>query len=178
MSMNRLTLDFLRPPRPSRRAEWVLLAVAVAFAADAGHSYLNLRKQIAQNETRLARLEHQSSKREGMLKIANAPVTEEEFALARNTIRRLSLPWNNLFAALDAAQTEGVALLAIEPDVEKATVEISGEAHSYLGVVSFVANLEQQKHLSGVHLVRHEIRHQVPRRPVAFVVSASWRDAK
>jgi hypothetical protein len=100
-------------------------------------------------------------------------VLAEEQAAARSTIRRLSMPWDELFQALEASKTDQVALLAIEPDSEARTVSLSGEAKDYLAALSYVANLGEQKTLAKVHLMRHEAR-QDGTGPVAFVVTASW----
>jgi Tfp pilus assembly protein PilN len=97
-----------------------------------------------------------------------------ERAFARQTIKRLSMPWDELFDALEASGNGSIALLAIEPDAEARTVSLSGEAKDYLSALTYVANLGEQKTLTRVHLVRHELRQSGAVRPVAFVVSASW----
>jgi hypothetical protein len=105
-------------------------------------------------------------------------LSAEEYAFARDTVRRLSTPWTTLFQALEAAQTERIALLAIEPDVENRTLSVSGEAKDYLGTLTYVANLADQKTLARVHLARHEVRRGPQQRPVAFTVSAAWKEER
>ncbi len=177
MKMRRLELDFLRETRPGAWAGWVLFAVAIAFAADLGVSYVALTREIARKEARLAALgEYRGT--ENIVKAVARPVSAEELAFARETIQRLSMPWDNLFAALESAQTEGVALLAIEPDAEAGTVMLTGEAKDYLRALSYVGTLENEKTLKRVHLVRHEAKREGRERPVAFTISAAWRERR
>lgn len=163
--------------RPGGWAAWVLAALALAFALDLGRTWYTLRAEIAQRESHL--MASAETPRDGrMIKVSNAPVREGELAAARDTIRRLSVPWDTLFAALEAAQTERASLLSIEPDVENGMVTLTGEAKDYLAALSYVANLEQQKSLSRVHLAKHETRQNDPLRPIAFVISASWKERR
>lgn len=175
--MRRLDLDFHRTRPASRWASWALLAIAVAFAADVGLTYDQLREGVAWKEARLAK--------RGGAAAASGPgamqaraVSLEEIAAARETIQRLSTPWEKLFAALESTPTDDVALLAIDPDPKAGTVTISGQGKDYPAALQYAAELGQAGALSRVYLVRHELRQNDPQRPVAFSVSASWRGAK
>ncbi len=177
MIMPRLELDFLRRRRRAGWAAWTLLAVAFAFVADLGWSWRQLSMEAARREAIRFERVHEP-RRADFVRISAQPVRESELLAARDTLRRLSVPWDGLFGALEAAQTERVWLLAIEPDADIGTVTLSGEARDYLAALSYVANLEQQKMLSRVHLIRHETRATDPQRPLAFAISASWKERK
>ena len=99
-------------------------------------------------------------------------------ALARDTVERLALPWPKLFAALEAAASDQVALLAIEPDTKSGTVKISGDSKDYLAALGYVLNLSKADALSHVQLVRHEVKQNDPQRPVAFSITAAWNEGK
>lgn len=170
--MRPLELDFLRARRPSRVVQAVLLAIAAAFAADVAWQHMQTRIEVESLRMRLA--QRPAPERQGLLKVAAQPVSEEEFGFARDTIRRLSMPWDTLFVALETARIDSVALLSIEPDPAARTVLLQAEAKDYLAALSYVANLREQPALRSVHLVRHETRQNEPRRPVQFSVSASW----
>jgi Fimbrial assembly protein (PilN) len=182
MTMRRLELDFLRSGRQPGWAAWTLLALALAFALDLGRSWYVLDREIARNEARL--VAHAGPARQSdLLKVSSrntapSPIREGELAAARDTLQRLSVPWDALFGALEAAQTERASLISIEPDAGGGTVTLTGEAKDYLAALSYVANLEQQKFLSRVHLARHETRLNDPQRPVAFTISASWKERR
>ena len=170
--MQPVALDFRRRAPRSARSGWVLLAVALALALDVGASFLRARDAVSDREARLARAPS-SKMRPAAAARATSP---EEIALARETIRRISIPWPNLFGALESTKSNDIALVSIEPDTEAGTVLISGESKDYLGVLNYVSRLQSARTLRQVELARHEIKDSEPQRPVAFSISASWRD--
>ncbi len=170
--MRALQLDYRRRRGP-RFVAFLLAAFAAGFTVDAAVHYQSLQREIAFNEARLAR---RIPLRAQMPFSAPARSTSaNDYALARDTVRRLATPWESLFQALEASQSDQVALLSIEPDVENRAVSISAEAKDYLAALTYVARLSRQDALSRVHLVRHENRRGTPR-PLAFTVSASWEE--
>ena len=167
--MQRLDLDFRRPSSRSRWAGRILLVVALAVAGDATYSYFSVRRVIAEREVLVAKAQPKKPAR---------PASAEEVALARETVQRLTLPWPTLFGALESAASDQVALLAIEPDARSGKVMISGDSKDYLAALSYVLNLSRSQALSAVELVRHEVKQNDPQRPVAFSVSAAWKEVK
>ena len=168
----RLDLDFAQRGRRRGWAPYVLLAVALAFAAEVGWTYWGLLQRAQELESRLTRsgeLVRGSTRTQGL--------SDDELAFARDTVRRLATPWHRLFSALEAAQDERVALTSIEPDAESGIVNIGGEARDYLALLSYVANLSGQRTLQRVYLVRHEPA-KSGAAGVAFTVSAAWLGPK
>lgn len=177
MTMRRLELDFLQETRRPGWAAWTLLAVSLAFAIDLGLSWRALSADIARKEALLTTRGGMPAPQEKG-KVTALPTRDIDLVAARETVRRLSIPWDALFGALEGAQTDRAWLLSIEPDVASSTVTLTGEARDYLAALSYVANLQQQPMLSRVHLTKHESRQNDPQRPLAFVVSASWKDRR
>ena len=167
--MQRIELDFIRRAPRSRWAGRVLLAVALGVAGDMAFTFVQLARTVKLNEAVVARAQPR--------KPVHA-VSAEEAALARDTVERLGLPWTKLFAALESAANDQVALLAIEPDTKTGTVKISGDSKDYLSALAYVLNLSQADALSHVQLVRHEVKQNDPQHPVAFSVSAAWNEVK
>ena len=167
--MQRIELDFVRRAPRSRWAGRVLLAVALGVAGDLAFTFVQLERTVKSNEAVVARAQPR--------KPVHA-VSVEEAALARDTVERLGLPWTKLFAALESAANDQVALLAIEPDTKSGTVKISGDSKDYLAALAYVLNLSQADALSHVQLVRHEVKQNDPQRPVAFSISAAWNEVK
>ena len=165
--MDALKLDFRRASGTPRWVAPALLAIALAFAGDAGFSFFKVKREMRKSETALARLDPRSFR-------PLPGASPEEVAAARDTVERLSLPWDRLFSALEAAASDQVALLAIEPDPKSGTVTISGDSKSYLAALTYVLDLSRAEGLSHVQLARHE-QHNDPQKTVAFSVSASWR---
>ncbi|HEV3009023.1 MAG TPA: PilN domain-containing protein [Burkholderiales bacterium] len=163
--MQRIKLDFSAARRGSPWLGRVMLAVAAAVCLDAGMTYADLRKMLDANEARVARRTPSG---------AVAKVSAQEVAAVRETVQRLSLPWDELFAALESAASDKVVLAAIEPDTGKGTVTISGDGKNYLATLSYVSNLSRSEGLDRVQLVRHEQKANDPNGPVSFAVSAAW----
>lgn len=172
-----LDLDFRRTRPASPWAGWVMLALAVLFMMDLGYSYYAARASLADTEARLAK-QARTPGGPARASASHRSATPEEIALARETVQRLSIPWDNLFGALESAATDRVSLTAIEPDVKAGTVVISGEGKDYPAVLDYVVRLQGAKALQRPHLVKHEFRANDPQRPVTFAVSASWGGVK
>ncbi|HEV3008028.1 MAG TPA: hypothetical protein VGX52_03240, partial [Burkholderiales bacterium] len=85
--MQRIKLDFSATRRGSPWLGWVLLAVAAAACLDAGLTYAELRKTLDANEARVARRTPSG---------AVVKVSAQEVAAVRETVQRLSLPWDEL----------------------------------------------------------------------------------
>jgi hypothetical protein len=165
--LQEIRIDFCRSRRAPRWIVPALLAVAVAFAGDVGFSFVKAAREARQSEKALAALGHRAHK-------PPRRATPEEMAAARETVQRLSTPWDRLFGALEAAAIDDVALLGIEPDPKAGTVTITGDGKDYLAALSYVMNLSQADGLTQVRLARHEMRRTDPQRPVAFAVTARW----
>src|SRR5258706_8242681 len=127
--MNALKLDFCRSRGTPRWIAPALLALALGFAGDIGFSFFKAVRSISTNEKALARMEPRSYN-----KNTKKPAPEE-LAAARETMQRLSTPWDKLFSALETAASDQVALLAIEPDPKAGKVTISGDSKDYLAAL-------------------------------------------
>ena len=171
--MRKLELDFQRARSAALWPQAVLAVLALAFAADVAWTWRDTRNEVERLRTRLERIPPAAAP-QSTLKVAQRPVSEEELKFAKDTIRRLSTPWDSLFGALERSRIEGVALLSVEPDPDARSVLLQGEGKDYLAVLSYVENLREQSGLDSVLLSRHEVRHNEPQRPVQFTVSASW----
>ena len=167
--MNAIKIDFRSAARTPRWVAPLLLGLSVAFAGDVGVSFYRNLKLQKKNEAALARLDPR------LLKPARN-ASPEEIAVARETVQRLSLPWERLFGALESAASDQVALLAIDPDPKSGTVMISGDSKDYLAALTYVLNLSRADALSKVQLARHEEKKEGGK-SVAFSVSAKWSDS-
>jgi hypothetical protein len=168
--MRALEINFAGRGRGARWAPRVLLAVALVLALDMGLTYRSLAGSIAEAQARLAQAEPRTA--------PARKVSPEEVAAARETFARLARPWEGLFAALESAANDEIALLGIEPDPKTGTVLISGDSKDYPAVLAYVLNLARTGGLSRVELVRHEVKPNDPQRAVAFSVSAGWDEAR
>lgn len=173
--MKPLRIDFCRTRRGPRWVSPVLLAIAVAFAADVAYTGIEALHEVRAAEHALAKLDPRSYR-------PARQVTPEEIAEARETLARLSTPWDELFLALEQASSREVALLAVEPDPKSGKVVISGDSKDYLAALTYVLNLSRAEALSAVHLARHKLKSDAKAadgpRAVEFSVSAAWKGRK
>jgi len=167
--MKRLEIDFAGRARRSPWAGRILALVALALCADVALSYRELSASLERKQS-LAQAQPRA--------VPARKVSPEEIAAVRDTVERLSLPWDRLFGALESAASAEVALLGIEPDPKAGTVVISGDSKNYLAVLNYVLALGRADTLEKVQLVRHEAKANDSRGAVNFAVSAAWRGAR
>ncbi|HEY5930916.1 MAG TPA: PilN domain-containing protein [Burkholderiales bacterium] len=106
---------------------------------------------------------------------ARDPAMLKEIDQANEVIHRLSLPWDALFRGMEDAASERIALLGVEPDLNRHMVTLSGEAQAYGEVLRYMTRLESGAVLTEPRLLSHEVRDEGPRHPVAFAISATWK---
>lgn len=170
-----VNLDYLA----SRHSNWagmIALAIGVAGLMSAVGHYRELGQELWRQEALVSRLQ------ERVKNWPTAPVTEvrdmEQFS--RETTRvnavilELSVPWKELFEAFEASRTNEVALLAIEPDVQKGVVNISAEAKKLENMLDYASSLQKVAPFREVSILNHQIQDQDTEKPVRFVLQATW----
>lgn len=158
---------------------WLAVAAAAFVAADSMWQSARARDDLAAAQSTQAerRVDVGAAAPSPALAVTN-PDTARGVREAEQVARRLAQPWDPLFQAIEAATTNRVALLAVEPDAARATVAISGEAADHKAVIEYLDRLSAAGRLHGAHLLRHELRVDDPLRPIAFTLQAQWRSAK
>jgi hypothetical protein len=169
--MRPLSLDYVR--RPGASPAWLLLAAAVMVAGVMGQSYLS-----AKEELRLLDAARVSQRRPVALaerRAAYPAPLRDELIRANHVVQTLALPWDMLFRTVEGTVGVPVALLALQPDPQRRTVKISGEAKDYAAVLTYLARLDETGTLHNVHLLSHQRKQDDPQHPLVFTVAASWR---
>lgn len=176
--MRALRLDYQRRTRPVSWLGLGMLASAlVALALTAGY-YRQLGQGIELWESRVAHEERLAGHRARALRPASAEAAREqvlEVEHANQVLRQLSLPWDTLFRAVESAGGKNVALLSLEPDIQKGSVRISGEAKDFAAMLEYVRQLATRDVFGSVHLQNHQIRQDDPQKPVRFSLLAVWK---
>jgi hypothetical protein len=170
-----LDFDYQRQPSQLGAAGWILWIAATVFASDVAWSYVQTRETL---DKRMQTLRAMASKPrpEAEARTYQPKDVEREVAFARMAIYRIAMPWSELFKALSATAVEDVALLSIEPDANSGVLQITAEAKDIPTMLTYVARLEANNYFPTVALARHEIKRAEPRRPVSFVVVATWKN--
>lgn len=179
--MSALRLDFRQPQRPRPWPGIVLLALGLAAAGHELAEYQRIRLATEDWEARAARLElAQHRQRGGFRRIAldagEAAALQREVRQANQVLEQLGWPWDALFQGVEAAGSEQVALLAIEPNLEKHTLLIRGEARDLPALLAYLRRLERQPLFRQLVLHSHQVQTQDRERPVRFAAQATLRE--
>ncbi len=166
----KLLLEYQQKPR-AKWVGWALLGIALMLVID-----VSVRKDEA--EEQLAVWKSPQKQVSSADARSTGSTTEDQMQQALVVVEQLALPWSPLFNAIERAHTETVALLAVQPDAQRRSVTIIGEAKGYNDVLAYVARLREEARLKNVYLVGNEVREDQPQRPVAFTVSADWRSVQ
>lgn len=172
--MRALTLDYRR----QTRARWVGVALLIVSLAGAGvlaSQYRQIVDEAAQAETGIR--EHGVATRKKVV-VPSAAGDVQKVALevkhARKLLLQLSMPWNELFASVEAVDAPNVALLGIESDLDKQRVKISAEARNLGAMLDYLRDLEGRPTFADVYLQSHQVQLQDAQHPVRFVLTATW----
>jgi hypothetical protein len=98
------------------------------------------------------------------------PKARAEMARANAVAARLAVPWQALFADLEATSGKGVTLLGFEPEAGARRLRIVGEAPGFEDIAAYLRRLEASSTFRDAFLVSHELRDQI----VGFTLSADW----
>ena len=174
--MTRLRLDYQRRMTPFPVAGGVLLATALAISILAASYYYRLMVRTADWEASLKKFE-QASGRPATGSYQGMRGGVQDIKQATEVLRQLTLPWEDLFHAVESSTDREITLLGLEPDMEKHVVNISCEAKNIAAMLNFTKRLEGQHEFASVYLQSHQIQEYDPDRPVRFSLVAFWRSA-
>jgi Tfp pilus assembly protein PilN len=157
-----------------------LLIVALGAGVQAARHYEYLSGILAGWEALEARVERVARQHDVSLgdKNQNTEQRAREVVSANEVLRRITLPWDDLFGAVESAAPGEVALLAMEPDPEKQVLKISGEAKNVPAMLEYIRMLESRAMFRSVTLHNHQVQVQDPQRPLRFAVVVAWREAR
>ena len=171
--MQALSLDYERKSRGERRLGLLVLLLGLVALLIVGDLAVEAKRQKEESEAALARTDR---KRPPVVRGSERDTkrTAEEMKIAEAIAQRLTLPWADLFDALESSSNNSVALLALEPDLPKRVLRITAEAKNKADMLAYVNRLNEDRRLLNVHLMDHQLQAQTPGEPVRFSVQASW----
>ncbi len=171
-------LDFQRDPgQRARVLNRVLFVVGAAMLAAAGAEYASVEGERAALQAS-AEQSSQARRSSGSLRGESRERGEGAAAAASAVTAQLAAPWADLFAAVEAAARDDVALLALQADPASGGVRLSGEARNFAALMAYVRRLKAAPALRDVILTGHEVRQHDPQRPVSFALSAKWEQKR
>jgi hypothetical protein len=178
MAMRALQLDYQRVHRPVPWLGLAILVAALAGLAALAAYHQSLTRQLRFWQDQADGIARQSAQRAP----ASRPHSEQaaraqllEVRSANQVVLALDVPWNALFKAVETAGGKGIALLSLEPDTQKGTIKISGEAKDLDVLLEYVKRLSASDVFSGVFLQTHQVQRDVPEKPLRFALLAHWK---
>ncbi|HEX9184393.1 MAG TPA: hypothetical protein VF876_14155 [Burkholderiales bacterium] len=154
-------------------AGWALLATALLAAAVLGLWQQSLLRQLGELESQARRAARPAAARASAVNVD--PRRHDEAAKrAQGIAAELRLPWIELFSAVEAVADPAVALLAVEPDVRRAALRLSGEARNKQAMLRYVARLGEQRPIVRALLESHTERRGSGEAAVQFTLVAYW----
>ena len=171
-TMDKLRLDYQRSMKPFPAAGVILLLAVTALLALAGDYYYQLNVKAEAWEDSLS---GEASAASAAADAAIRGGQAGDIRLANEVLRQLTLPWEDLFSAVESSTNARVTLLSLEPDVEKRVVNISCEARNVAAMLTFIERLQQRQAFESIYLQSHQIQEFEPERPVRFSLVASWK---
>lgn len=172
MSAPRLDLDFRRR-RHVTLPGLAILATGVAVLLAVGHLH---RQTVAEIALRQEQLIHRHRPTPPAADATPLPNTKPQAMQA--ILHRLTLPWDELFTAIEKASSKDITLLAVLPEASKGTVQLRGEARNLYAVLHYLQTLDDGRYFEKVDLAEHEIAGQNPELPVRFTITAQWSAAE
>ncbi|MGZ8983678.1 MAG: PilN domain-containing protein [Methylotenera sp.] len=174
--MRALSLDYRRTHRFWHWAGITMLMLVLVGVAQLVNYYLALSNETTHLEKLTARIEHKLHPGHiaAPITIAETQQLGMEVKNANQVLLQLSLPWDQLFQAVESANSDNVALLGIGPDSKRGLIKVSGEAKDFDALLGYIRTLQASDFFTGVYLQHHQVQEQNPDKPIRFILDASW----
>lgn len=171
-----LQLDFQRGPG---RLQWPGVALLLAGLVCLGlvlQAHFRLSGQLDTVEHRLSAAERTLRRQAPAAQPAGDPAARaEQTREANEVLRLLGLPWQDALTGIEQVNRSDVALLSVEPDMDKGLIRLGGEAASFPAVLAYMKQLQASPGLAEVLLQAHQRELQKPGTPTRFLLTARWR---
>jgi len=150
----------------------LVLIAGIALASVLVVRYLDLAERTDTAETQIKRIARSTAL--GRLGGSREAIAEE-IRRVNQAALRLTIPWEDLFRTVEAATDKRVALLSLQPNVQKRELRIIGEAEDFGAILGYIERLERGEALAGVRLVSHEVVAGTNATHLRFELTSTWR---
>lgn len=176
--MRRLSLDYQRPALSSPWPGLVMLTLALFWAGDLVLDYRQVTDEITARTPAIIDVAvHRKAPapNEPVRSPAQIQNLKQDIELTNRIIAELTVPWEELFNAVESAQNGDIALLELQPDTHRKILTISGEARNFTALSGYLHRVQAQRSFANVYLLRHEVQTEDPQRPIRFELKADWQ---
>lgn len=164
----KLSIDLLGRRRQSPWGQaW--LCVGAALVAWQGWSWWQAQGLLAAEREGLARLSRPVQRAE-LPRMSAGDIRRH--AQVEQMARQLAVPWQNLLGSIETSAQRQVRLLRLSPDAESGRVDITGWASDPAAMSRFIFQLEADRVLRDVQLIRHDRADNGP--GIEFDLQAIW----
>jgi Tfp pilus assembly protein PilN len=175
--MRELALDYQsKPPFPLIGVVLLLFSLLVLFLIGTDYKYLAEQVSLLDASVKRATTGRAANGLPRRTTQQNPIELAKEVSNANDVLRKLSVPWEDLFRAVELSGGNKVTLLALEPEIENRQVKIRGETRDYKALLNYVTRLQSQPVLGSVYLQNHQIQLQDTEKPVRFSIVATWQE--
>jgi hypothetical protein len=169
-----LRLDFItRPNLASNILNGLVLVSALSLSGYLLHWYSTLRVEHDMRQTKPARKNINRTAPMSGAAQTNAQLVAE-VTHANKIVQQLTLPWGQLFDALEAATYQPAPLLQVHPDSENRVLTLVGETQDFIELDVYLKQLKNQPIFTSVYLVDYELFQADIPRPLHFTLRATW----
>ena len=172
-----LQLDFRRrASSPWRWLGWTLLVVAVFVVVVFSNHYAGIEQRHAAALGRAESLnERQRAASPRRAAVAADPQAVASLKRANAIIEQLTVPWDGLFDAFEAADSRMLGLLSLTPNARDRSVRLAGESRSMDELLAYVDRAAAQPMLGEVHLLGYNTVQRDGVSLLSFTLAATWR---
>ncbi|GJG96671.1 PilN domain-containing protein [Cupriavidus pauculus] len=178
--MRRLRIDFATGAGPRfvpTTAALVLIIAGVVGCGVALPGVLRLAQEHRTLDARLARVVERTRVVMAQQRQPVVSVSPEQVSAINRAVRRLNVPWRDLFDTLEQTTPQTVALLSLEPIAEQSVLKLSAEAATVDSMIEYVQRLKARPGIEAVRLDKHQVDEKDPYHPVRFSLALQWRYA-
>lgn len=177
MTTAALQLDFTRPTASRARwIGWLVLAAAVPAVVLTSEACSRADQTWTLAQSRHAHLQGRLQADRPQRTVAPPDATTlAAIRRANAVIDQLSVPWADLFNAVEGADARGLGVLSLTPNARDRTLRLAGEARSMGELLAYVERMAAQPALRQVHLLGYSTAVRDGVSVVSFTLAATWR---
>jgi Tfp pilus assembly protein PilN len=168
-------LEFAPGARPRSTIGWLMLASAAALLVAVLVPF-GLAVSVHEHDMRvLAELDARHAEARPRTQAAKPdPAYLARVKSAQQVAKSLTAPWAGLLDAIESAPQQSVALLAVEPSSAKQSFRLTAEARDAHAMLAYLEALQNDRRLTSVVLVSHQVQVQAIGKPIRFQLQAGW----
>lgn len=174
--MNQIELDF---QKPRYAPVWRLIGISLFVVTIVLSLLLVIKNQQNIDETNKLLVEIDHIKHS--VKVANKPEDEtgnealrKQLKEADVVIKRLNLPWPNLFKVLEDTREKDVDLFSVTPNAQTGEILIVGQTENLPLAFAYIERLKKSQVFSKVELNDHQKIMQSGVQALRFNIAAKW----